>query len=299
MTQVVLDSKDLAKIDKEFSAESQVWELLKNGASDITEADFVGANEVRVNKMQGFTASQYKRNGDNQRAKIEVKKETIKLKHELWMGYDMDVLDQSENAAYQIENVISEHVRLEWIPTKDKTAVQEIVTSAFADPVDGLQGKTVEETITPKNVLNSFDEAEMYMTDAEIIGQQFIAFVSADVYRSLKNAEGVSRTFTTNLSPAQIQVNGINRTVDTLDGTNIIIQRVSKDRLQVFDDKEINFILVPMNVAKPIEKYNRIDLIPAETDRDGYRDTIKGLNYFDCVVLEKARPAIYVSYTKK
>ena len=69
--------------------------------------------------------------------------------------------------------------------------------------------------------------------------------------------------------------------------------------MQVFDDKEINFILVPMNVAKPIEKYNRIDLIPAETDRDGYRDTIKGLNYFDCVVLEKARPAIYVSYTKK
>lgn len=40
-------------------------------------------------------------------------------------------------------------------------------------------------------------------------------------------------------------------------------------------------------VCSPVEKYNSIDLIPASQDRDGYRDTIKGLNYYDAIVTEK------------
>ena len=64
---VILDSKDVALIDKDFASESQVWELLKEGAKDITESDFVGVNEVRVNVMKGFTKADYKRNKDNER----------------------------------------------------------------------------------------------------------------------------------------------------------------------------------------------------------------------------------------
>ena len=71
---VILDSKDLAKIDEEVAAESQVWEVLTQGAKDITEEDFVGTHEVRVNEMQGFTAADYKRNIDNERNNISVEK---------------------------------------------------------------------------------------------------------------------------------------------------------------------------------------------------------------------------------
>ena len=92
---VILDSKDLAQVDQEFAAESQVWEVLKGGASDVTDSDFTGAKEVRINKMKGFTASDYQRNATNARAKIDVSKETVKLEKERWMAYDLDVLDQS------------------------------------------------------------------------------------------------------------------------------------------------------------------------------------------------------------
>lgn len=295
---VILDSKDVKAIDKEFAAGSQVWELLKGGASGVTEADFVGAREVRINKMKGFTASDYKRNEENKRNKIDVSKETVKLEKERWMGYDLDSLDQSENASYEVQAVVEEHTRLISIPEKDRTAIERLLEAAFAEPAEDdtegkYVGKTVVETITKANVLTSYDEAEAYMTDTEVIGP-FIMFVSSDYYKALKNADGVSKSFSTN----DIQISGINRKVEQLDGSDAIIQKVAKNRLQVDPTKKINYILVPLNVCSPLEKYNSIDLIPAAQDRDGYRDTVKGLDYYDAIVIEKARPAIYVSYEK-
>lgn len=295
---IALNSKDVQKIDMEMAAESQVWELLKEGASDISEEDFVGAREVRVNKMKGFTASDYKRNKDNERKNIEVTKETVRLEQEDWMGYDLDQLDQLENPAFAVGNVISEHRRLVSIPDKDKLAMNRLITNAFADkesddPEGKYVGKTVIETITSDNALSAYDDAEEYMTDAEIVGP-FIIFASAAYYKALKNAKGVSKTFGTN----EVNINGINRKVEQLDGTDALIKKVAKSRLQQDATKKINFILVPLRIASPVERVNNIDLIPASQDRSGYKDTVKGLDYYDLIVLQKARPAIYVSYEK-
>lgn len=288
---VILDSKDLALLDKEFAADSQVWEVLKQGASDVTESDFVGAKEVRVNKMKGFTATDYKRNENNARNKIDVSKETVKLEKERWMAYDLDALDQTENGSYDPTTVLEEHTRLVAIPEKDQTAVERLLEQAFAAATaDGYQGKTVKEDVTTANSLAVFDNAEEYMTDAEIVGP-FVMFASSAYYKALKNNEKVSKTFTTN----EVNISGINRKVAQLDN-DIPILKVAKSRLQVDSTKHINFILVPLRIAAPIEKYNDVTLIPASQDRDGNRDTIKGTNYYDLIVLEKARPAIYVSY---
>ena len=294
---VILDSKDLKQVDQEFAAESQVWEVLKGGASDVTDSDFTGAKEVRINKMKGFTASDYQRNETNARAKIDVSKETVKLEKERWMAYDLDVLDQSENGSYNVAAVIEEHSRLIATPEKDKTAVQRLIEAAFKpkeddDTAGKYVGKTVIETITIANSLAVFDNAEEYMTDAEVVGP-FVMFASSAYYKALKNNDKVSKTFTTN----EVNISGINRKVAMLDN-DIPIIKVAKDRLQVDATKKINFILVPLKVAAPIEKYNDVTLIPASQDRDGNRDTIKGTDYYDLIVLQKARPAIYVSYEK-
>lgn len=284
---VILDSKDLAKLDKEFAVESKVWTVLKEGAKDITEADFAGVNEVRVNIMTGFTESDYVRNGKNERKQVSVTKETKKLEKQIWMAYDLDTLDESENGSYNPATLIEEHRRRIAIPRKDRSAVERLL---------GNSGKLVEEEATEKNSLDIYDAAEQYMTDEEIVGP-FVMFVSSAYYRKLKANEKVSKTFRVD----EMNISGIDRRVGMLDNEIPIIE-VPKNRLQVDEEKEINFILVPTRVAMPIEKYNDVSLIPASSDREGYRDTIKGLEYYDLIVLDNAKKAIYVSYqsaTKK
>lgn len=285
---VVLDSKDLATLDKEFRADSQVWDVLTGGAKSITEADFVGVHEVRVNKMSGFVQAQkYIRNGENARAKISIEKETISLKHEDWFAYDLERLDQDESALLSIQNTVTEHRRSITIPYRDMVAVDTLYSKA---------NKKVDEIITEDNVLSAYDKAEEYMADTEV-GGGYVMFVSAGFYSKLKKAKGVERTFSTN----QVGINGVNRTVAQLDGSIPII-RVTKDRLKGDTSalkpvikSNINFILVPLNVAAPIVKYGTVDYISADSDRTGYKDTIKGLDYYDIVVFDNARDAIYVS----
>jgi|GEM_PF-461944 len=281
---IALDSKDLAKVDEEFRVESKVWDVLKGGAKDISEADFVGAKEVRVNKITGFQSAKYVRNGENKRSKVEITKQTLELEHEIWMGYDLDALDQQENGSYDTSLVVEQHIKHVSIPTKDTIAVERLVEHS---------AKMVPEVITTENSLDAFDAAEQYMTDAEITGN-LVMFVSSDYYRKLKNNEKVSKTFTVNTQ----NINGIDRRVGMLDN-EIPILEVPKARLQLFEDKVINFILVPLEVAAPIEKFNDVTIIPAEYDADGYRDKIKGLNYLDLIVFDNAKIAIYVSYEDK
>lgn len=283
---LVLYSKDLATIDKEFRADSQVWDVLTQGAKSITAADFVGVNEVRINKMSGFMeATQYKRNQDNTRNAISIEKETIKLTHEDWMAYDVDQLDQSESAALTINNVVTEHKRLITTPHRDKVAIQVMFDNA---------GNKVNETLTTDNILDAYDAAEEYMTDNEVPGG-YVMFASAKTYRLLKNAKGVSKTFTTN----QLQIAGINRTVAQIDG-GVPILKVSKDRIKGISIEEtINFIVTPLEAVAPIVKFGTVDTVPASQDRNGYRDTVKGLDYYDAIVFDNAKKAIYISYSPK
>ncbi len=179
---IVLDSKDLAKIDKEYAADSQIWQPLTAGAKSVTAADFVGAKEVRINKLSGLYNHQNISVTKIMLVQLlALRRKLLVWKNEDWFAYDLDSFDMSENGALQVANVTEEHHRLITVPHRDKVAAQALYDAVKDNP----NGNFVTDTVDADNVLEAYDTADAYMTDNEIPGG-YVMFVSSKFYNLFK-----------------------------------------------------------------------------------------------------------------
>ena len=164
-----------------------------------------------------------------------------------------------------------------------------------------LQGG-VADTVAPTtgNILAKFDNMMLAMNNARVPRDGRILYVTYEVFNMLKNAEGISRSWS-----VQSSVNGVNREVESMDGIAVIpvaaeLMKTAYDFSEGWvaesDASQINMVMIHPNAVITPVSYEFADLDAPSAKTEGkyyyYEESFE-----DVFILNKRVPAIAFNVT--
>lgn len=164
-----------------------------------------------------------------------------------------------------------------------------------------LQGG-VADTVAPTtgNILAKFDNMMLAMNNARVPRDGRILYVTYEVFNMLKNAEGISRSWS-----VQSSVNGVNREVESMDGIAVIpvaaeLMKTAYDFSEGWvaesDASQINMAMIHPNAVITPVSYEFADLDAPSAKTEGkyyyYEESFE-----DVFILNKRVPAIAFNVT--
>lgn len=284
--QITLAQNYLPMLDEVYKRESLTYDL------DVTNADWVGADTVRLMNLQTVGMAQYDRNAGYVPGDANASWETYKIAQDRGRSYQIDYLDNEESLSVIVGNLLGEVERIQVAPEVDAYTFAKL---AGTSGIDGTTG-----TLSGSTTLAAINAAEVAMDDNEVPYEGRILYVNPTVYGYLKGE--IERRIINS-------ENNVNTNVEYFDDMRIV--RVPSARFNTAitlnaptassgaggytaSGNAINFMIVHPSAVMKVMKHTRLSLFSPEQniEADAYRLNMRYA--FDAFVKDNKKKGIYL-----
>lgn len=305
-------------VDTVFATESKTA-LLENGQKYI-DVSFEQAGYVRILDILMDGLSDYHRansnkatngytnyNGVGHNDGYAVGDATAKwvvypLAYDRGKQFQIDNMDNEENAGLIIANLLSEFLRTKVVPEVDAVRFSKIAGTAYSS-----LGNLVTETPTTtkgdaNEILHLWNKGFEWLTEHEVPEEEQVIFVSPSTWTTLNNTEELYKKLTQEEYRSEM---GVKFNFPAYNGRPIIV--VPSDRFYnkidvgsngyapATDSKVINYMIVSKKAIVPVVKLQKSKIFgpDAVQDFDGYKVNFR--LYHDVIIPKNKITGCYVS----
>jgi len=254
------------------------------------QVKFINAQTIKLPRMSVSGYKDHTRTPGFNSGVLTNDWEPKRLEHDRDIEFFVDPMDIDEtNLTLSVANIQNTFETEQAIPEKDSYRYSKLHAELAA-----FSGRVDNTLVDAANFLEAFDEEMSIMDDAAVPEEGRIIYVTPNMAKIVKTAEGLQRVMTVS-TPSTI-----NRKVHSLD--DVTIKKVPSARMKTkydFTDgcvpdpaaKQINWILIHPSCVVCRDKYSYIKLFTPGTDSrtaDGY--LYQNRNFGDLFLLEKKVP---------
>lgn len=295
-TALLVNGDKFVKFDFDGTGTVKVADILMDGLSDYYRAN---------SKTSGAGYSNYNGAGHYDGYKVgafRFKWTPYELNYDRGKQFQIDNMDNEEEAGLIIGNLFSEFVKTKVVPEVDATRLSIIAKNTFAS----LGNRVTETLSTTKGdaheITHSFNNAFAWLTEHGVPEDSQIIYVSPSTWTTIANTEEIYKTLT---QADYTSEKGVKFTYKAYMGRPIIV--VPSDRF--LDDiivgsdgyypaigaHVLNYLVCSTKAVVPIVKLSTAKIFTPDVvqDFDGYKANYR--IYHDCIIPKNKIVACYAS----